>query len=273
MDIILRNFFRLIRSGSFSQNETIEPMSVFKWGKVYQLALIHQVVEPVYQGMLRSKNQFFFHITDQQWALWEKTVKDYQKKDWTEENEFLSGDRLTNPILNYKLQNILDDEHTDLSTRQLLLMVIRIARYILNEGLPINQLVDLGLFLQKNSDRVDFRMLQKWFQSLKLEQISMLEGTLLIHLFGFEAEEILFLQGKTDKNVEKVAEELTKFTKSPMQDFYFSQDPNSIFVHTSNGAAIMGHVRRSARYFGYYPSETVTNFFASFANSLSHIEE
>jgi hypothetical protein len=32
-------------------------------------------------------------------------------------------------------------------------------------------------------------------------------------------------------------------------------------------------VRRSAKYFRYYPTETVTNFFTSFAHSLSHIEE
>ena len=36
---------------------------------------------------------------------------------------------------------------------------------------------------------------------------------------------------------------------------------------------MFSHVRRSARYFHYYPSESLTNFFASFVHSLSHIEE
>ena len=49
--------------------------------------------------------------------------------------------------------------------------------------------------------------------------------------------------------------------------------PGSIFVHNSNTSAMFSHVRRSARYFRYYPSESVTNFFASFVHSLSHIEE
>ena len=46
-----------------------------------------------------------------------------------------------------------------------------------------------------------------------------------------------------------------------------------IFVHASNSSAMMWHVRQSARNFRYYPSESFTNFFASIAHSLSHIEE
>ena len=36
---------------------------------------------------------------------------------------------------------------------------------------------------------------------------------------------------------------------------------------------MLWHVRRSAKFFKYCPAETVTNFFTSFAHSLSHIEE
>jgi hypothetical protein len=64
-----------------------------------------------------------------------------------------------------------------------------------------------------------------------------------------------------------------EFTNTRSHDWYFSQDANSIFVHNSNTSAMFSHVRRSARYFRYFPSESVTNFFASFVHSLSHIEE
>ena len=57
------------------------------------------------------------------------------------------------------------------------------------------------------------------------------------------------------------------------QDFYFSQSPESIFVHASGGNALISHIRRSARYMRFIPSEALTNFFASFAHSLTHIEE
>lgn len=273
MDIVQRNFFRLIRCGVFNHNEQIEPMSVYKWNKVHQLAMMHEVVIPVWQGLQQCKNQFFLHLTPQQWEQWQSSVQDIRPKPETEEDDFLRADHLTNPILNHTLQDILDDEHSDVSTRQLLLIIIRMARHIFNEGLPISQLVDMGVYLRKENQRVDFMMLQQWLKRLKFEQMAQLEGAMLIELFGFEAIEIPFLQGKVDKKAASVAKELTEFTNTRSQEFVFSQDSGEIFVHTSNGTAMLGHLRRSARYFKYIPSEIVTNFFSSFAHSLSHIEE
>ena len=274
MNIIQRNFFRLIRCGAFGKEEPVEPMSACKWNKLYQLALMHDVAEPVYQGLLGCREQFFLHLTDKQWEQWSKTIDDWRKKPQAdEEDEFLRADHLTNPVLNLKLQSILDDEGSDISTRQLLLLIIGIARHILNEGVPIRQLIELGKYLLTEGHRVDFFTLKRWLKSLRLGQIFQLEGALLIQMFGFAEADVPFIEGKLDKRAEQVAQELTEFTNTRAQDFYFSQENGSVFVHTSNGTAMMGHIRRSARYFHYMPSETLTNFFASFAHSLSHIEE
>ena len=250
-------------------------MSVCKWNKLYQLALMHDMTGPVYQGLQQCRGQFFLHLTDKQWEQWAKTLQEQQQhpQQDADEDEFLRADHLTNPVLNMKLQSILDDEGSDVSTRQLLLIIIRIARHILNEGVPIKQLTELGIYLRKESHRVDFFSLVKWLKSLRLNQMAQLEGALLIQMFDFTEDEIPFLEGKTDKRAEQVAQELTEFTNTRAQDFYFSQESGSVFVHTSNGSAMLGHIRRSARYFHYLPSETLTNFFASFAHSLSHIEE
>ena len=274
MNIVQRNFFRLIRCGAFNKQEQIEPMSAYKWNKLYQLALMHNVTESVYHGLELSNNQFFVHLTEKQWKQWTNHINELhihpqQEKD---NDEFLRADHLTNPVLNSRLQSILDDEMSDTSTRKALLFIIRIARHILNEGIPVRQLVEMGRYLRANQ-RVDFTTLQKWLKSLSLIQIAQLEGALLIQMFGFEQEEIPFLQGKIDKRAEEVARELADFTNTRAQDFYFTQESGSVFVHTSNSSAMLGHIKRSARYFRYLPSETLTNFFASFAHSLSHIEE
>jgi hypothetical protein len=275
MNIIQRNFFRLIRSGALGKQEQVEPMSVFKWGILYQLAVMHNVTEYIYQGLQLSKEQFFLHLSDSQWKQWEKTVREMEKKpsDDNEDDEFLRADHLTNPLLNKKLQVILDDENSDTHTRQLLLTIIRCARHILNEGVPVRQLVDMGVFLSTEESHVDFITLEKWLKSLKLHQVAKLEGSLLMELLGFSREELPFIGDKTEKNVKQVAQELIEFTNTRAADFYFTQTDDNIFVHTNNGSAMLGHIRRSARYFRYFPSETVTNFFASFAHSLSHIEE
>jgi hypothetical protein len=276
MNIIQRNYFRLIRIGAFEQKEQVEPMSVYKWGQLYQLAVMHDVAGFVYEGLQRSKDQFFLHLTDKQWKQWEKTIQEIRKKARNAEeepDEFLRADHLTNPLLNKKLQTILDDEQSDTRTRQVLLTIIRVSRHILNEGVPLRQLVELGICLRSEGHHADFTALGKWLKTLQLQQVAKLEASLLIELLGFEKEEIVFAGGKRDKNVEQVAQELIEFTNTRARDFYFSQDAGNIFVHTSNGSAMLGHIHRSARYFRYFPSETLTNFFASFAHSLSHIEE
>jgi len=275
MNIIQRNFFRLICFGAFGRKAQVEPMSVYKWTQLYQLAMMHNVADYIYQGLQQSKDQFFLHLTEKQWHQWENTIDEIKKKPRKEEDddEFLRADHLTNPLLNKKLQSILDDESSDIHTRQILLSIIRISRHILNEGVPIRQLTVLGIFLRKEGNRVDFTLLEKWIKSLHLQQVAALESALLIKLFGFDKAEIPFAAEKENKHIEQITNELITFSNTRAQDFYFSQDADSIFVHTSNGSAMLGHIRRSARYFRYYPSETLTNFFASFAHSLSHIEE
>ena len=276
MDIIQRNIFKLIRCGAFNTKEQIEPMSAFKWAKLFQLAIIHDVACDVYEGLQQCKDQFFLRMTEAQWELWEKTINDIRQappSEDQEENEFLKADHLTNPILNPKLQNILDDESSDTRTRQLLLTIIRTARHILNEGLPIKELILLGKELRHESNRIDFNTLEKWLRSLKFQQAAHLEGALLVELLGFEKEEIPFISMTDDSHIKQVAQELIEFTHSRPKNYYFTQGDDNIFIHTNNGSAILGHVRRSARYFRYFPSETLTNFFATFAHSLSHIEE
>ena len=139
--------------------------------------------------------------------------------------------------------------------------------------MPVSQLVELGRFLQNEGDHVDKDVFRKWISKLKLSQMCQLEGEILVLLFGFKKDDVFFLEDKQNKHIEEIAQELIDFTNTRSQDWYFSQDSDSIFVHNSNTTAMFSHVKRSARYFRYYPSESLTNFFASFVHSLSHIEE
>ena len=278
MDIVQRNMFLLLRSGAFQTTEDLEPMSAYKWGRLYQLAVMHTIVPYVYEGINRCRGQFFLHLTAKQEEEWKQALRENQaqaeqQSDEMEEDELLRPDRLTNPLLNHRLQDILDDEHSDIPTRRLLLILIRIVRHLFNEGMPIRQLTELGIFLRKNQDRIDYVTLEKWIEQLHLTQMIQLISEFLIKMFGFTEDDIPFLQKRREKPIEQIAQELIEFTDTRSQNWYFSQQDGGIFVHNSNSSATFSHVRRSARYFRYYPSESVTNFFASFLHSLSHIEE
>lgn len=275
MDIIQRNLFKVLRNGAFNTYDKLEPMSAHKWERLYQLAVMHNVIPYAYKGIENSRDQFFMHLTERQKKEWQKayseTARPMAIED--EEDEFLRADHLTNPMLNRQLQNILDDEHSDTTTRHMLLLIIRVVRHILNEGMPIRQLLELGIYIKHQGANADYETLKGWLSRLRLTQMAHLEGEFLILMFGFTPEDIPFLSEKRDKRVKQIANELLDFTNTRSHDWYFSQDEDSIFVHNSNTSAMFSHVRRSARYFRYYPSESVTNFFASFVHSLSHIEE
>ncbi len=274
MDIIQRNLFRLLRSGAYGTQEQLEPMSVFKWERLYQIAMLHDVIPYAYKGISNCRSQFFMHLTDKQELTWKRANDEITARQPEEEEDtFLRADTLTNPVLNSQLQNILDDEHSDVLTRQLLLQLIRVVRHILNEGMPVRQLLELGLMLHQHGKEVDFEQLRQWIKRLRLTQMCQLEGECLILLFGFHAEDLPFMSARQGKRTSQIAQELLEFTNTRSHDWYFSQDDDSIFVHNSNSSAMFSHVRRSGRYFRYYPSEGLTNFFASFVHSLSHIEE
>ena len=270
MNIIQRNFFRLIKCGVYGTAEELEPMSIHKWQKLYQMGQLHNVNPFVYQGLLKCKDQFTLKLLPQQWQQWEQAH--FQQMQDADDEELLRPYKLTNPLLNRQLQAILDDEQSDINTRRMLIQIIRIARHILNWGLPLRLLIDLGVNLRDNTEKVDYDTLGDWLTRLRFTQMAQLEGALLIELFGFKPEDIPFAGGDVDKKANIVARELAEYTSSH-QDFYFSQSPDSIFVHASGGNALISHIRRSARYMRFIPSEALTNFFASFAHSLTHIEE
>lgn len=269
MTIIERNFFRLLRSGAFGTEEQIEPLSAWKWNRLYQLSVMHDVAAWVYQGLQRCSDQFFVQVPEELMKNWSTATT---QTDDDDRNEMLQADRLTHPVLNHKLQNILDDEHSTAETRHVLLQLLGIARFFMNAGIPVKRITNLGITLRETGRRVDFDQLQTWIGSLQLKQMVQMASIMLVKLLHFQPEELPFMNEVSDEEMERRIKEILEQKNSHAEEWYFSQGKN-IFVHTSNSQAMMWHVRRSARYFKYYPSETVTNFFVSFAHSLSHIEE
>jgi len=267
MNIIERNFFRLLRAGAFAIEEQIEPLSAWKWNRLFQLSEMHDVSPIVYKGIKRCSDQFFVQVPEallQQWSL--------ATSHGTDDNDLLLSDHLTNPILNHQLQNILDSENSKTETRTALLHLLGIARFILNAGIPVKRAVDFGVFLRHSNKKVDFDMLNSWIAQLKLKKMAQLTAVILIRILNFTPKELPFMKPMTEGQMNQLIRHMFNQKNSHAEEWYFSQGKD-IFVHTSNSQAMLWHVRRSAQYLKYYPSEAMTNFFTSFAHSLSHIEE
>jgi hypothetical protein len=367
IDITTRNFFRLLRSGAFGENEQIEPMSAWKWRRVFQLSLMHDVTAVLFAGIDRCKNQFYMQMPlalMEQWkacvdktgqhnadtnlrltelfgifgrkqlrpimlggqglaALYDKPAlrspddidiffpfetqgKKADKWGWENgtnlnDNErnvlsFLWQDvkvnhyhriiRMTNSLHRRTLQSIVEKEFRENTPRfvtidgmqiealpytlQLLQILMRISRQLLNDGILLKQFTDLGIFLRKTGDKVDFVKLQSWIDRLHFSRMCQLEGAILVNLLSFNTNEIPFMSARGKCDMQQGMSEL--FAARPRTEWHFQQG-NDIFVHTANSSAMFWQMRHSARYFRYYPSESATNFMSTFMHSLSHIEE
>lgn len=369
MNIITRNFYKLLRAGAFGEEEQIEPMSAWKWRRVYQYSLMHGVQVLAYEGIKRCSDQFFMQLPGDLSDIWEKNVLEsdqqyndkkaviaelyqifsqqqlrpilirggqlaqfYEQPDmrtfqniefffpyptqgakadkWIRDNTPSAGEEdattfayewkgisiehhhrlhvLTNKLLNHKLQNIIEKEiresepthvllnglhiETISPTLTLLVTLLRISHYLLNNGISLKQLADLGVFLRNAGDKVDFVKLQTWIDQLYMKKIAQLSGALLVELFHFTYEEIPFMTAEKEQDTSEVLQDMFKLQSSHQSEWYFQQGKD-IFVHASNSSAMMWHIRHSSKYSSYYPAEGFTNFFASFAHSLTHIEE
>ena len=267
MDIIQRNFLRLLRCGAFGQREPMEPMSAWKWNRLFQISQMHGVTPWVYDGIMACHDDFFLNIRPTLLQQWQEAAEaaDTGSIGTIEEQE------LTNPLLDHTLQKLKEQEK-DSPTLGLLLNIVRIARYILTQGVSMRHLVELGIYMRTTKDSIDYGRLTQWIKKLRMGRITRLEASLLIYYFAFSPEEIAFSQTTVNKDTIRIAEDILNTSNEQVAEWYFTQGKN-VFVGTNNSDAMMWHVRHSAKYMSYYPSEAVTNFMSNFAHSLSHIEE
>ncbi len=268
MNIVERNFYKLLRAGAYGTEEQIEPLSAWKWNRLYQLSMMHAVAHILYKGIEHCQDQFFVQVPKATLELWSQA----DNNDDSEGYDLLMSNRRTNPLLNHRLQDILDSEDSNIETRTALLHLVGIARFIMNAGIPVKRATEFGCFLREKNSYIDFMKLKEWTKSLEIDAMVQITAILLVKLLHFVPEELPFMQPTTDDKMERQGREMLRQKNSHAEQWYFEQGKN-IFVHTSNSQAMLWHVRRSAKFFKYYPAETLTNFITSFAHSLSHIEE
>ena len=64
MNIILRNLQRLVFSDQYFGQEFIEPMSEWKWKKLYELSIVYGIGPWVVDGIRRYSDDFFLQPSD-----------------------------------------------------------------------------------------------------------------------------------------------------------------------------------------------------------------
>lgn len=282
MNIIKRNFLRLLRLGAFGENVVIEPMSKFKWEVIFHIANIHNVVGLIFDGIAKNKENE---------ALIPQDIILKYKKILDEEGYGIkaqaTGSRpsvqlpdaglshMCNGFLNARLKRIRENEpqsaDASVETLNMLDIIVQATECTMTYGLSFATILRIGIYLRVDGDKIDFVKLENWLRKLNLTRMAQLEGSILIDIFGFEMDEIPFVN-KMEPSAHKIAiEALEKPIRIDIEEWKIRQK-STIFL-ANNSKAMMKTVKNCMKYFFFAPVEASSNFLHRFASSLSNLEE
>lgn len=282
MNIIKRNFLRLLRLGAFGENEVIEPMSKFKWEVIFHIANIHNVVGLIFDGIAKNKENE---------ALIPQDIILKYKKILDEEGYGIkaqaTGSRpsvqlpdaglshMCNGFLNARLKRIRENEpqsaDASVETLNMLDIIVQATECTMTYGLSFATILRIGIYLRVDGDKIDFVKLENWLRKLNLTRMAQLGGSILIDIFGFEMDEIPFVN-KMEPSAHKIAiEALEKPIRIDIEEWKIRQK-STIFL-ANNSKAMMKTVKNCMKYFFFAPVEASSNFLHRFASSLSNLEE
>ena len=278
MDIIQRNFFKLIRSGAFNDKSTIEAMSSFKWRRLYEIVMFQNVLDYFVRGVNNNAN-------DKNLNLPAKLIDEIQakldlqdeKQSSRQEDDKIIGDdaELSNKWLNKRYHKIIYNEmhsiDTSTETLRMLQLIVFNTNAMLNRGINLDAIIRLGQFLRNKGDKVDFLKLEKWLSTLHLQRMAQLQGSILIAVFGFEKDEIDFVKKEEPVAYKLTIKIISNLVKDTAGEWHFRQ--NSAGFVQNNGKMLRRNLRRSYKYISYAPIETTSNFINGFIKGLSEIEE
>lgn len=282
MNIIKRNFLRLLRLGAFGENEVIEPMSKFKWEVIFHIANIHNVVGLIFDGIAKNKENE---------ALIPQDIILKYKKILDEEGYGIKAQatgsipsvqlpdaglsHMCNGFLNARLKRIRENEpqsaDASVETLNMLDIIVQATECTMTYGLSFATILRIGIYLRVDGDKIDFVKLENWLRKLNLTRMAQLEGSILIDIFGFEMDEIPFVN-KMEPSAHKIAiEALEKPIRIDIEEWKIRQK-STIFL-ANNSKAMMKTVKNCMKYFFFAPIEASSNFLHRFASSLSNLEE
>lgn len=280
MDIIKRNFLRLLRSGAFGEDDdAIEPMSRFKWDIIFHVAQIHNVLGVLFRGIASGKNVGIVpsDVIEKYSSLFANEA--LLATSTPSHSLLLLPDaglsRMCNPLLNSRLQSIREKEPTaddsSVETLNMLDILVQAIEGTMTYGLSFANILRIGLFLRNEGDKVDFIKLDRWLRRLNIARMAQLEGSILIEVFGFDADEVPFVENIEPSARQIAIQALTRPIRIDIEEWKIQQK-STIFL-VNNNKAMMKTVRNSLKYFFFAPVEASSNFLHRFASSLSNLEE
>lgn len=263
--VIQRNFFRLLRAGAMNEIDPVEPMSTYKWERLLQMALAQNVLKLTLSGIEKQKSVASLNLPQ---AMIQRFVN-------IAPSSIDNSLQLSNPFLRNRFKRIKQQESraaaASLHTLRLLEHIVQNVCVMLNRGISLYELIELGHFIRTNAAKIDADKLDKWLHGLHLYRMAQLQGSMLVELFEFDADEIPFLHEFQENTISLVMRTMNHTEADTAEEWHFKQ--TRVGFVQNNSKLLRRNLKRSIRYLPFAPLETSSNFVVNFAKSLSEIEE
>lgn len=159
----------MLRNGAFDENEPLEPMSEHKWRKVWQMAVADNVTAYIkgdeahpYVKQTADQGNVKYEIPDG------RTLRRITEKE----------------------RHAMD---TSVASLELLSIMTHITEQTLNRRASLKMIIELGVFLRKKGDRVDYIKIEKWLKKLGIRRLMELHSSVLVTFFNFNISELPFM--------------------------------------------------------------------------------
>ena len=181
MNVLTRNYFRILREGAFGERQPIEPMSSFKW---------HQLRERAHEDNVESY----------------LPGSEEPHKGLRGLSEYKKGRRHKN--IEKAEYHAID---TSIHSLDFLELIASNVHQTIAGRTRIDGIIEIGHFLRTKGDKVDFIKIEQWLHKLGIYNIAQLHASILIELFGFTPDEVPFIHRTSHKAV-RLATDTHKLT-------------------------------------------------------------
>ncbi len=243
IDIITRNFFRMMRSGALNEYVEIEPMSAFKWKRLADTVVFQDVASVASRAVKNHQFEPNFNMP--------QTIRELIHESAAQNEGQNIRSEMFNSRLNKKLKRIQALEmHSDGMSREslgALGIIIANCHAILSGGTSTRLIIRLGNYIRINADKIDYEKVNRWLKDLRMESVARLVGSVLISNFAFKKEELPFVRRVDTKVAAKMTREIMSGGKQKRH--------------------------RGLGYFSYAPMENTSMILRNMKKRLDAIEE
>ena len=251
-------------------------MSQFKWKRILQLAVAQDVNIYIAKGFSNCMSDPHLQLSSEL----KNELQPYLGQSLPDVSTTTLAIMKAEPnpaniLIRRRMKKIIqkDDESEDssIATQQLLRIIVHNTSETLSRGISLRGIIEMGRYLRERGDRVDYVKLEEWLHKLGFIRFASLLGSILIRFFGFDIQEIPFIQHEEKNAVKLARRSLENTAADTAENWHFRMRTNGMVEN--NSRVLRRNLGRSVKYLRYNPFETTSNFLANFARSLAEIEE